>query len=302
MRETSSDFDIVILGHVAKDINEFRNDKEEAIGGVVYYGGMAGSHMGLKIAIITRLRREDFHLLEEFKNNGIQYFVYPSKETSGIRNVYRSERMEFRDCQILGFAGKFKKKEIPILNTKFFVIGSIMAGEVDYRLLKYLYKIYPGKLCLDIQGFLRKRKKGTIYYTRLNEHQKRAILKRIDYLKIDHNEAELLTKENDIIKAAENLIKMGPKEILITHEKGIMLKTKTEFYSLPWRNDSLKGRTGRGDTAFISYLGSRIKLSPKESLKFAAALTSLKMETPGAFNLPLNLVQELIKREYENII
>ncbi|MBA7654118.1 hypothetical protein ES703_61993 [subsurface metagenome] len=58
------------------------------------------------------------------------------------------------------------------------------------------------------------------------------------------------------------------------------------------------GRTGRGDTAFISYLGSRITKDPEQSLKFATALTSLKLEAPGPFNLPLYQVESLIKKEY----
>ncbi|MFW9881069.1 MAG: carbohydrate kinase, partial [Candidatus Thorarchaeota archaeon] len=58
------------------------------------------------------------------------------------------------------------------------------------------------------------------------------------------------------------------------------------------------GRTGRGDTAFISYLGSRLNKNPEDSLKFAAALTSLKLESTGPFDLPLYQVEELIKKEY----
>ena len=58
------------------------------------------------------------------------------------------------------------------------------------------------------------------------------------------------------------------------------------------------GRTGRGDTAFISYLGTRITKNPEQSLKFAAALTSLKLETPGSYNLPLHQVGNLIKEKY----
>ncbi|MHA2278097.1 MAG: PfkB family carbohydrate kinase, partial [Candidatus Kariarchaeaceae archaeon] len=101
-----------------------------------------------------------------------------------------------------------------------------------------------------------------------------------------------------ISKAAEDLLTFGPKEILITHEEGISLFTNSESFNFSWKNKDSVGRTGRGDTAFISYLGSRITKSPPESLKFAAALTSLKMELPGPFALPLYQVTNLIKKEY----
>ena len=47
-----------------------------------------------------------------------------------------------------------------------------------------------------------------------------------------------------------------------------------------------------------SHLGSRITKNPEQSLKFAAALTSLKLETPGSYNLPLHQVGNLIKEKY----
>jgi sugar/nucleoside kinase (ribokinase family) len=43
------------------------------------------------------------------------------------------------------------------------------------------------------------------------------------------------------------------------------------------------GRTGRGDTTFAAYLARRNDHGVSESLKFAAALVSIKMETPGPF-------------------
>ena len=71
--------DIVILGHVAKDIIEVDGESYTSIGGAVYYGGIAGSHMGLKIIIITRLKEEDYEILTAFKKNGFKYYVYPSE-------------------------------------------------------------------------------------------------------------------------------------------------------------------------------------------------------------------------------
>ena len=104
--------EIVILGHIAKDIIKVDNESYTSLGGAVYYGGIAGSHMGLKITVITRLRKEDFEFLSVFKKNGIKYYAYPSEETSGLKNIYSSSNMEFRSYEPLGFAGLFKKEEI----------------------------------------------------------------------------------------------------------------------------------------------------------------------------------------------
>jgi len=290
--------DIVILGHIAKDIIEIDGKSHDSLGGAVYYGGVAGSHMGLKITVITRLNEVDFVILNVFKKNGISYYAYPSEQTSGLKNIYSSKNMEYRDYEPLGFAGLFRKEEIPEINTKFFVIGPIIAGEVDLELLEYVKSKYPRNLCLDIQGFMRFREDGRVFYSTLSQKEKKQTISNINVLKLDQTEAEILTNQKTIASAAKNLIQFGAKEILITHERGISIFTLTKSFFFPWKNTSSMGRTGRGDTAFISYLGSRITKDPEQSLKFAAALTSLKLEAPGPFNLPLYQVESLIKKEY----
>jgi sugar/nucleoside kinase (ribokinase family) len=290
--------DIVIIGHVAKDIIEIDGVSKTVLGGAVYYGGLAGSQMGLKIAIVTRLKKEDFPILDAFEKNNIKYFAYPAKQTSGLKNKYSSQNMEYRTYELLGFAGAFKKEEIPEINTNFFVIGSILAGEIDLELLEYLSERFEGKLGLDIQGFIRGLRGDKIQYFSLSEKEKLEIISKVDYLKVDETEAKVLTKLSSLTKAGKQLIKLGPREVLITHENGINVNLKDESYFFPWKNKSSIGRTGRGDTAFVSYLGSRITKSPEDSLRFSAALTSLKMESIEPFSLPLSAVEKLIREEY----
>ena len=290
--------DIVIIGHVAKDIIEIDGVSKPVLGGAVYYGGLAGSRMGLKVAIITRLKAEDYQILDSFEKNNIKYFAYPAKETSGIKNIYSSQNMESRSYEPLGFAGAFNKEEIPDIKTKFFVIGSIIAGEINLELLKYLNERYNGRLGLDIQGFIRGVKDSKMQNFSLTEKEKVEIISKVDYLKVDETEAKVLTNLSSLPKAGKELIKLGPREVLITHKNGINLTLRDESYYFPWKNISNIGRTGRGDTAFISYLGSRITKSPEDSLRFSAALTSLKMESIEPFSLQLSAVEKFVREEY----
>jgi len=225
--------DIVILGHIAKDIIEVDGVSYTSIGGGVYYGGIAGSHMGLKITIITRLKEEDFEILSAFKKNGVKYYAYPSEETSGLKNIYSSTNMEFRSYKPLGFAGLFKQEEIININSRFFVIGPITAGEVDLELLKHLKTKFPENLCLDMQGFIRFRDKKKVFYSPLTLKEKKEILSNINILKVDQTEAEVLTNQKNVNTAAKNLLKFGPREILITHEDGISIFGIDFSYTFP---------------------------------------------------------------------
>jgi sugar/nucleoside kinase (ribokinase family) len=70
---------------------------------------------------------------------------------------------------------------------------------------------------------------------------------------------------------------------VITHSPGVLARVNGKTIYEKFSNTSMVGRTGRGDTTFAAYLSYRLEHDPLESLKFAAALVSIKMETPGPF-------------------
>jgi len=297
-----NDIDIAILGHIAKDIIEIDGVSKPSVGGGIYYGGITGSRINLKMAVITRLREGDFPILDVLRKEGILIFAHPANETSGIHNIYSSQNMEFRSYKPLGFAGPFLQSEIPEINPRYFVIGSILAGEVNIELLKFLSKRFKHKLCLDIQGFIRIRENNEIFYRKMEASLQSEILSLVDILKVDQTELHVLTDETNLMDGAFKLTNKHKnlKEILITHENGISLVIKDRYYICPWRNKSSIGRTGRGDTAFISYLGARISHDSRTALKFSAALTSIKMESQGPFSLSIKDVESFIEKEYDS--
>src|SRR5512137_362109 len=76
----------------------------------------------------------------------------------------------------------------------------------------------------------------------------------------------------------------GPKEILLTNAAGVNVYSGGAFYHGPFTARVIKGRTGRGDTCFSSYLAKRQSAGAGEACRFAAAVTSLKMEKPGPYS------------------
>jgi sugar/nucleoside kinase (ribokinase family) len=85
----------------------------------------------------------------------------------------------------------------------------------------------------------------------------------------------------------------GVGEVLITHSSEVILHDGNTVYSAPFNPSNLSGRTGRGDTCFISYMTRRLNHGIEESLRYAAALTSMKMEKPGPFQ---GTVDEVLQR------
>ena len=109
-------------------------------------------------------------------------------------------------------------------------------------------------------------------------------LKSVTYLKTDASEAEILTTKTNLSEAALEMAMMGPQEVVISHNKELVLACQGKIYSAPLTPRKINGRTGRGDTLFCSYLARRTQGDePFQALQFAAALVSLKLESPGPF-------------------
>jgi sugar/nucleoside kinase (ribokinase family) len=287
------DVDIMMIGHFAKDKLVVEGTSEIASGGAVYYGSVALRRIGVRVAVVTRLHSDDFSLLSEMKAKGVQVFATPAPETSGIENIYTTADMERRICRPLGFAGPFSWQEIPDLQARIYLVAPIMAGEVDLPLLKLLAQ--RGPVALDVQGFVRVREGNKLVFR--DWPQKAPGLAMVTYLKLDHAEAEVLTGLTDIHAAARQIAAYGPHEIMITHHGGVLVYTGKQAHEAAFTPRSMDGRTGRGDTCFATYLGKRLSAPPEEACRFAAAVTTLKMERPGPFRGTLAEVEAMMARQ-----
>jgi sugar/nucleoside kinase (ribokinase family) len=284
------DFDIMMIGHFAKDRLVVDGHGEIASGGAVYYGSVALRRLGVRVAVVTRLHPDDFPRLDELKQEGIQVFAVPAPETSGIENIYDSADMERRICKPIGFAGPFQAQDIPDLPARIYLVASIIAGEVDLPLLRWLAK--RGPVAIDIQGFVRVRENGNLVFRQWPDMEEG--LSYVTYLKVDRAEAELLTGLTDMVAAASRLARYGPQEVVLTQSSGVTVFADGKIHQAPFTPRSLAGRTGRGDTCFATYLGRRLTASAEEATRLAAAVTTLKQEHPGPWRGRLTDVEALL--------
>lgn len=274
----SEKFDIAFIGHFARDEIVVGDRVQVASGGSVYYGAIAVARLGYRVAVVTRLHPDDFPRLEELKQAGIAVFAGPAPATSGIRNIYDTPDMDRRRCRLLGFAGPFSWGEIPPIEARVWLIGPIIAGEIDLPLLKRLAE--DGRtIALDVQGFIRVPHADDL--VTVDWPDKEIGLRLVHTPKVDMAEAEALTGERDASSAMRALARYGPKEVLLTHARGAMVLAHGRIYEYRYQARSLDGRTGRGDTCFATYVARRLTDEPEAALRFAVAATSLKLEQPG---------------------
>jgi sugar/nucleoside kinase (ribokinase family) len=112
---------------------------------------------------------------------------------------------------------------------------------------------------------------------------KMEIVRLMDMVKLDIMEAKVLTGTDDLERAVLECKDWGCPETLITKAEEVVARVNGITYYGKFSDQSVVGRTGRGDTTFATYLARRMDRDASEALKFAAALVSIKRETPGPF-------------------
>ena len=269
--------DILMVGHFAKDIIVIDGNEFESPGGAVYYGSVVLRRLGLEVGVATRGNPDDFHYLKELTDLGIEVDAKPALQSSGCINIYQSADMERRICKLNGFAGEIPYEDIPDVNAKIIMVTPIIAGEITLPTLIKLSERAP--IALDVQGFVRVPEGNDLNFRPWKDMEEG--LKHVTFLKVDKAEAEHITGTDDLEKAAVILSGYGPKEIVLTQSKEVLVYADGKFYRAPFTPKSLAGRTGRGDTCITSYVGSRLKYDPERSCKIAGIITTMKQEKHG---------------------
>lgn len=288
-------YDITFLGHYTKDTIVSASGTRTIDGGAVFYGASVTARMGLKTAVVTRLAREDFRVVEEVERLGVRVFARATPKSTCLRLEYPSSNMDERVIRVASKAGPFTPEEVEHIETRAVVIGGSMRGEISPGVIEKLAE-KTDRIAADAQGFVRIDREGTLVYHEWPEMQ--AVLALVHVLKADAVEAELLTGSSDIRVAAKLLHELGPREIVLTHRDGVLVYDGDQFHEAGFFPKELVGRSGRGDTCIASYMASRLNASPAEATVWAAALTSLKMEAEGPFRRDIGEVERLIQEKY----
>ena len=288
-------FAICFLGHYTKDTIVSDAGTRVVNGGAFFYGANVAVRMGLKTAAVTRLAAEDLGVVNALKKLGVTVFARQTPHSTCLRLEYPGSDPDQRQISITSSAGQFTFEEVGDLETDTIVLGGSVRGEISIELVRELSR-RGVRIAADVQGFIRVDRDGLL--VNAEWPGKSELLSLVDVLKTDAVEAEMLTGCIDIRAAAQALSAYGPGEIVLTHRDGVLVASGGEIHEARFFPEKLVGRSGRGDTCIASYMAARMSRPPNEATVWAAAVTSLKMETDGPFNRDIEAVEELIRRKY----
>lgn len=284
---------LLVVGTVAFDAIETPFGKtDKIVGGAASYIALASSYFYKNISLVSVVG-DDFpqDFIDTLKNKGVDATGLQIKK--GEKSFFWSGKyhndMNSRDTldTQLNVLADFD----PIVpeNCKevdFLMLGNLMPN-VQQKVLSQLTK-RPKLIVLDTMNFWMDIAMPELLET----------LKGIDVLTINDSEARQLSGEYSLVKAAQKILTMGPKVLVIKKgEHGALLFNKDEVFFAPALPlEEVFDPTGAGDSfagGFIGYLAKTKDISfenMKRAIIFGSAMASFTVEKFGTERL-LNLSQ-----------
>ena len=291
-------YDLVVAGNVVLDeIHPFGAPMQTFCGGPVLFSAVAARCCAQKVAAVTKVAESDLCCLDELRRNGVEVHVSLSPETTTHRVVHLTDNVDEREMLLMRSAGPFSAADFVDLEPTLLHLAGLNDQEFTLDLVRVMSR-RGFMLCVDMQAFVRKvdPRAGEVRLSDVDGKEEIAAM--AGRVKLDVVEAEYLTGTTDIEQAAIQFEKWGTSETMVTRADGVLVRHQGRTYFEVFSNKSVAGRTGRGDTTFAAYSARRLEHDVEESLKFAAALVSIKMESPGTFSGTVDDVMARLKADH----
>jgi len=279
---------LLVVGTVAFDAIETPFGKtDKIVGGAASYIALASSYFTQDISLVSVVG-DDFpqDFMDTLKGHGVDLSGLQIKQ--GEKSFFWSGRyhndMNSRDTldTQLNVLADFD----PIVpesskNCEFLMLGNLMPN-VQQKVLSQL-TARPKLIVLDTMNFWMDIAMPELLET----------IKGIDVLTINDSEARQLSGEYSLVKAAQKILAMGPKALVIKKgEHGALLFNKEEVFFAPALPlEDVFDPTGAGDSfagGFIGYLAKTKDISfenMKRAIIFGSAMASFTVEKFGTERL-----------------
>lgn len=285
-------YDICCIGHITLDKVVTSESEVYMPGGTAFYFAHSLYNIDHNFLLVTALAKDQISFVEDLKEKGIHIKLLPSAFTVYFENIYPANQ-DIRIQRVWQKADPFSKEDLEEVNAKIYHLGSLLADDFSFDLIKSLSE--KGIVSLDVQGMLREVDDTNV--VAIDWAEKEKSLKYIDILKANESEMEVLTGTKDIAEGAKILASWGVKEVVITlGSMGSVIYANNSFHLIPaFVPKKVVDATGCGDTYMAGYLYKRsLGASLQEAGEFGAAMATLNIENSGPFNGTLQDIRKKI--------
>lgn len=292
---------LVIAGFITIDEIILREKSFTSLGGPPSYAGFAATIFNANVKAVSRI---GYDFPEEYLklflskniNLGKNYKSSTARTTKFRIKIIDNER----ELKLLHRCDEPDKNEL-LVDADALILNSI-TGELRFNDIKELIINFPIKY-LDPQGYLRTfTNDGAVKLKRPNDI---SFIKYFDIIKVDTEEASILTDTRNPTEAANKISKYGNNIVLLTMgENGIIVINRNSTYFIPAPNVNIIENTGMGDilggiTVTEYAKNDDILWATSLGMAGAALAGSSKMGINKIVNLNQNDIIDLAQNIYE---
>jgi sugar/nucleoside kinase (ribokinase family) len=295
---------LLVVGTVAFDAIETPFGKtDKIVGGAASYISLAASYFYRDISLVSVVG-DDFpnDFLNTLKNQGVNLDGLQIKK--GEKSFFWSGKYhnDLNSRDTLDTQLNVLENFNPIVpdsakSPDFLMLGNLVPA-VQQSVIKQLKK-RPQLIVLDTMNFWMDIAMDELLKT----------IAMIDVLTINDSEARQLSGEYSLVKAAQKILKMGPKVLVIKKgEHGALLFNSEEVFFAPALPlEEVYDPTGAGDSfagGFIGYLAKTRDISfdnMKRAIIFGSAMASFTVEKFGTERL-IGLSQENVDERVQEFV
>ena len=287
-----------IIGHLVIDYVVRHGKVKRSLGGSAAYCSFALKRYGIDVSIISKVG-PDFpeEYLIFLSRNGIDISNVKlcKRRSTSFKLVYLNDK---RTLFLLNICEPILEVDLPsdVSEYDFIHIGSVV-GEVPLCTIKELKKKFNGLIALDIQGYIRSFEKGKVINSPTNETFE--VLKYVDILHADLNEAMALCSEKDLNKLINRILDFKIKISLITMgSEGSLVISKEGIYEVPIAKPKrVVDLTGAGDVYTAIFIAHYMLTNNiKEAAIMASSAASYLIEDWGLSGMAT--YDKIVKRAY----
>lgn len=287
---------LIVVGTVAFDkISTPFGKSDKIVGGAATYISLAASYFSKKNNLVSVIG-DDFpkEFLDEMQSRninleGLQILEGEKSFFWEGKYHYDMNSRDTLDTQLNVLADFDPVLPESYKNCDFLMLGNL-APAVQSKVLDQL-EIRPKLVVLDTMNFWM-----DSAMSELTE-----VLKRVDVLAINDEEARQLSGEYSLVRGARKILQMGPRFLIIKKgENGaLLMDSENMFYAPALPLENVMDPTGAGDTfagGFIGYLANSRDLSfdnMKRAVIIGSAMASFTVEKFGTERL-LSITEEEI--------
>jgi len=295
---------LLVIGTVAFDAIETPFGKtDKIVGGAATFISLSASYFASKINLVSVVG-------DDFPTSAIEMMQKRNVNTSGLQ-IKQGEKTFFwsgryhndmntrdtLDTQLNVLEGFDPIIPDAFQDCEFLMLGNL-APAVQMTVIDRL-KTRPKLIVLDTMNF----------WMDIAMDELKALLKKVDVLTINDEEARQLSGEYSLVKAAQKILDMGPAYLIIKKgEHGALLFNRDQVFFAPALPlEEVFDPTGAGDSfagGFIGYIAETRDISfdnLKRAVIFGSAMASFSVEKFGTERIQ-NLSQEEVDDRVQQFI